>query len=450
MLKKNDLAILNIEEINDLGYGVGRIDGMVTFVAGGVTGDSIEARLIKVNASYAVARIERVLVSSPLRSEPPCPVFRRCGGCSYLHVKETYEKEIKENHVRQAFLSQGLSPRILPIRDDGRLLRYRNKAMFPVDSTLAAGFFRAKSNEIVENHDCLLQPECFREILECVLAFAGKNGIAGYDREKKKGLLRHVYLRIGEKTGEIMACLVVNGASFPKEKEFCTELTSRFPAVKSILLSENRDPGSRILGDSFRLLWGKDSIEDVLCGVSLSIHPNSFYQVNRGGAELLYGEVIDRVRLCQPKKVLDLFCGIGSIGLAVAKAVGGISLTGYEIVPQAVENAKENAVRNGIRDASFFCGDLEQEIGSLDALLGTSDLVILDPPRKGIEPTLAEKLIASRVRHIVYVSCDCKTLARDAALLTKGGYSVGEVTPVNLFPRTGHVECVVLLSKKES
>jgi len=445
MVKKNDIQTVKITEINDLGYGVGRIDGMITFVAAAVTGDVVEAKLIKVNRSYAVARIEKILTPSPYRTEAACPSAGKCGGCSYMHVDYAYEKELKRENVKRAFAEWDLTPEVKEVLDDGRLHRHRNKGMYPVDENRKIGFFRSKTNTVVEQSDCLLQPTVFADIVKEIKAFCEENKIGGYDRESGKGLLRHIYLRMGEATGEVLLCLVLNGKSFPREEAFCTRMREVCPSLVGILVNENRDKGSKITGDLYRTLWGREYLEDVLCGVRLRIHPSSFYQVNRGGAELLYTLAIDEVEKAKPKKVLDLFCGIGSIGLAAAKRLGDIDLCGYEIVPEAVENAKENAAQNGIRNASFVCGNLDGEVTGLDALLKTSDLVILDPPRKGVDASLCDRLIASGVRHIVYVSCDCKTLARDCALLVKGGYSLSSVQPVNLFPRTKHCECVCSL-----
>ncbi|MBE6564957.1 MAG: 23S rRNA (uracil(1939)-C(5))-methyltransferase RlmD [Ruminococcaceae bacterium] len=447
MLKKNEIHRLSVTEINDMGYGVGRINGMIVFTAAAVTGDVADVRLIKVNRSYAVARIEKLITPSPHRTEAACSVSGKCGGCVYMHVEYEYEKQLKRENVRKAFADHGLFPVVEEVRDDGRIHRHRNKAMYPVDGALKIGFFRAKTNDIIEQTDCLLQPAVFADIVEEVKAFCLENKISGYDRESGKGLLRHLYLRMGEATGEVLLCVVHNGRSMPCEEELCARVRRVCPALVGVMVNENGDRGSKITGERYRCLWGRPYLTDVLCGVTLKIHPNSFYQVNRGGAELLYDLAIDEVEKAKPKRVLDLFCGIGSIGLAAAKRLEGIELCGYEIVPEAVENAKENAELNGIENARFVCGDLDGEVSGLDALLKTSDLVILDPPRKGIDETLCEKLIASGIRHIVYVSCDCKTLARDCALLTQGGYTLSSVKPVNLFPRTKHCECVLTLTR---
>jgi len=461
-MRKNEIVRLRIEEINNLGCGVGHLDdentdrGMVVFVRDAVTGDEIDARIIKVNKSYLVGKIERLITPSPLRCVPDCDAVG-CGGCVYRHVRYEHEAELKRDYVRNAFRKMGLKDvTVDPVQSTGVLTGYRNKAQYPVQNGkngLEAGFFATASHRIVPADDCKLQPKVFAEIVAFVCRFCTDIGVRAYEEETGKGLLRHIYLRMGAKTGEVMVCLVLNGKSMPKEDEFAKALCRQFASVKSVMINVNRQNTNVVLGDEYRLLAGRDWIEDVLCGLSFRLSPGAFYQVNHDACELLYGIAKERAALTGKETLLDLYCGIGTIGLSMADSAKEV--IGIEIVQEAVERATENAKRNAIAHASFYCGDAsdarkllenaEREHGTIDP---KNTVVVFDPPRKGSTPELIHYVSERGFDRVVYVSCNPDTLARDCVLFRQLGYEIGQVTPVDLFPRTGHVESVVCLTRK--
>ena len=452
-LNKGDRLTLDITDLNNLGCGVGRApDGRVVFVKGAVSGDSVEAEIIKVNKSFLAARLCKIISPSPHRSaESFCDAPLACGGCIYRHITYEHELDIKRDYVKNAFIKVGLSEvRVLDVRSAGKIRGYRNKGVFPVAMTkngVKAGFFAAKSHNVIPADSCAIQNPAFADIVSFVCGFADDNGWTVYDEEKGNGLLRHIYLRAGDATGEIMLCLVVNGETVPRSDKFVKEIRRRFPAVTGICLSVNEKNTNVVLGDTFVLLYGKNYIEDVLCGMRFKIAPDAFYQVNRDGAELLYSLAADAAKLEGDEILMDLYCGTGTIGLSMAKKVR--KLCGIEIVSSAVECARENAKSNGITNAEFFCADA----GSRDEILFAAggerpDVVVIDPPRKGSTRELAECLAELGVPKIVYVSCDPDTLARDCVCFKELGYAIGAVQPVDMFPRTGHVESVVCLLLK--
>ena len=431
-LKKNMLAEVTVTDMNDMGYGVARTDGVVTFVAGGVTGDLLSVRIIKVAADYAVARIENVLAPSPHRVEPDCPVFKRCGGCSFRNVTREYELELKRGFVTSAFRKQRLDVTVNPVVTDGRADGYRNKVQYPVAPDGTYGYYAPHSHDIIPCDACALGDPAFVPITRFVGDFIRKNKIK----------VKHIYLRRAGMTGETMLCLVVAEPKIPNEKEFVSAVTAEFPEIKSIVLNINPEDTNVILGHKTKVIYGTDLIEDVLCGCRFGISSLSFYQVNRGVAELLYNEAIRLAYGSKPKNVADLYCGAGTIGLSFAKAHPEISVRGVEIVPEAIENARRNAMLNGIGNAEFVCAD------AVTADLTGIDCVLIDPPRKGMSRELTDRLCGSGIRNIVYVSCEPTTLARDAAILTEAGYRISDVTPFDMFPRTTAVETVVKFSKE--
>jgi 23S rRNA (uracil1939-C5)-methyltransferase len=454
MFNKNDIITVDITEINNLGSGVGRVDGMVVFVKGAVSGERVEAKIIKVAKSYLVGRLENILVPSPHRAkEELCTAPLACGGCVYRHIEYEHEKENKRRYVEGAFLKVGLHDvRIEDVRTTGEMRGYRNKAQYPfglVGGKVRVGFYESRTHRLMPCYSCALQPGIFEDICRFVCEFADKNGYSVYDEVSGKGLLRHLYLREGKNTGEIMVCLVVNGKELPAEKMFVKELCEAFPRVVSVVLSINRKNTSVILGESYRTLWGKDYIEDVLCGKRFRIAPAAFYQVNHDGAELLYGIAASKAALSREDTLLDLYCGIGTIGLSLADKQTRV--VGVEIVEAAVKCAEQNARDNGMVNTRFFCGDagdaehlIEQAFAACE---GANPVVVVDPPRKGLLRELIEFLAKKDPKRIVYVSCDADTLARDCAIFRELGYTIGDVTPVDMFPKTGHVECVVCLKR---
>ncbi|MBO5904204.1 MAG: 23S rRNA (uracil(1939)-C(5))-methyltransferase RlmD [Clostridia bacterium] len=456
--QKNEIYTLKIEEINNLGAGVSHLsDGMVVFVNGAVTGDVVEVKLIKVNKTWCAARLEKIIEPSPIRlSESFCSAPLSCGGCVYRHVTYEHELELKKSYVKHAFIKAGLPEvEVEDVLTTGQIEGYRNKAQYPVGSTkngITAGFYAGKTHNIVKADDCSLQPAIFGEILRFVCDFATKNKISAYDEECGKGLLRHVYLRQGKNTDQIMLCLVLNGESLTCETDFIKQVMNKFPQIKSIMLNVNKKNTNVVLGRDFRCIYGNPYIEDILCGKRFRISAGSFYQVNHDGCELLYRTAHEKAEFEGGETVYDLYCGIGTIGLSMSDKVGRI--VGIEIVDEAAECARLNAKLNGVENAFYFCGDAssaEKMLDSAKAELGdiVPDAVILDPPRKGSTPELLEYVSRLGVEKILYISCDPDTLARDCAILSHLGYSIGAVTPVDMFPRTGHCECVVKILRNK-
>jgi len=450
--KKGDKLTLEVTDINNLGCGVAHApDGRVVFIKGAVTGDLVSAEIIKVNRSFLVARLTEVMTPSLHRADKEfCPAPLACGGCVYRHINYSHELELKRDYVKNAFNKAGLPDvKVLPVLSTGRAEGYRNKAQYPVTKTkngTRAGFFASRTHNVIPIDNCMLQNEAFAPIVKSVCEAADRYGWSAYDEECGSGLLRHIYLRIGERTGEIMLCLVINGDTLPHADEFVNEITSGFPNVVGILLSINNKNTNVILGDRYVTLYGRSYIEDTLCSLRFKISADSFYQVNRDGAELLYSVAREMASLGGGEVLMDLYCGTGTIGLSMAKNVK--KLCGVEIVSAAVDCARENAERNGIENAEFFCADAGDKEVILRAAGGVRpDVVVIDPPRKGSTKELVECLAGLGVPKVVYVSCDPDTLARDAAWFSEAGYELGEVQPVDMFPRTGHVESIVCLTR---
>ncbi len=461
-MRKNEQIRLAVTDLNNLGCGVGHIaggeeDGMAVFVQGAITGDEVEARVIKVNRGYAVARLERIVSPSPYRAVSDCNASLGCGGCAYRHVIYPHELDRKRAYVEAAFRKAGLGGVLVePVRATGETVGYRNKAQYPIgvdrNGNTVAGFYAVNSHRIVPSDRCALQPPLFGEMVRFVCDFCDRYRIPAYNEAERRGLLRHLYLRVGQATGETMVCLVVNGESLPHEADFAREITGTFPAVVSVLLNVNRADTNVVLGEQYRVLAGKAFIEDELCGLRFRISPQSFYQVNHNACELLYAVAKEKAGLSGGELLLDLYCGIGTVGLSMADRAGEVM--GVEIVPEAVECAKENAARNGIANATFVCGDATDPDGLLRKaadLRGdlSGAVAVLDPPRKGTTRELIGAIAEAGIRKAVYISCNPDTLARDCAWFRNFGYEIGTVTPVDMFPRTGHVETVVLLSRSD-
>ena len=461
-MQKNETVRLRVTDINNLGCGVGHLEdagedtGKTVFVRGGVTGDELEAKIIKVTKNYLVARLEKILIPSPYRTEEDlCTAALGCGGCAYRHITYEHELELKRRYVETAFRKVGLSQvAVEDVRHTASIVGYRNKAQYPVqrgkDGKIYAGFYANSSHRIVPADRCRLQPAAFGDIVAFLCDFADRHRISAYDEETGKGLLRHIYLREGVKTGEIMLCLVLTADRLSCESILVDAVKEKFPQIRSLMINVNRENTNVVLGESYRLLWGREWIEDVLCGLTFRITPQSFYQVNHDACELLYGLAKERAKLTGCELLLDLYCGIGSIGLSMADRAGEV--LGMEIVERAAQSATENAERNGIGNASFFCGDASDPQGLLKKAAEergclSQAVVVLDPPRKGTTPELIEGIAAYKVPRVVYVSCNPDTLARDCAMFVQYGYEIGTVTPVDLFPRTGHVESVVCLTR---
>lgn len=452
LLKKNDEIQLTVRSCTVQGSGVCDYNGMTVFVRGAVTGDHVLAHIIKVKKTYAVGIIKKITQRSPIRIEPQCSAAEKCGGCCFAHIKYDAELEIKAQQIEDNFRRiGGLDIKPQPIIPSPAVSRYRNKAQYPVgsDGTFATiGFYAPMTHRIIDCADCMLQPEDFRRIVNVFRDWIRENRISVYDEMKHSGLVRHIYIRKGFVTGEIMVCLVAADSCIPCADKLIEALTEEIPEIRSIILNVNKDKTNVVLGADCITLYGSDYIADELCGLKFSISPLSFYQVNHDGAEILYGKAKEYAALTGNETLVDLYCGTGTIGLTMARDAK--KLIGVEIVPQAVDNAKENAELNGIKNARFICGDAAKASKLLLEENLRPDVVIIDPPRKGCDEQLLGDISVMNPERVVYVSCDSATLARDCARFKDFGYHVQEVTPVDMFPRTGNVECAALLTKNKS
>ena len=452
MMKKNDLFEAEITAMTAEGSGICRNDGVAVFVPRTAVGDKCVVRVVKVLKNYAFGRLEQLLVPSADRCEPDCPVSAQCGGCVYRHISYEAELKIKTQRVRDALERIGGFRGIAmePILAAPHRNFYRNKCQLPIglskNGELQLGFYAVNSHRIVDTHTCLLQPDEFDKAAEAFRKWYALSGESVYDEATHTGVLRHLYMRRGEKSGEMMVCIVANGGALHEEDLLVSMLREAVPAITGIILNINRDKTNVVLGKNCRTIWGRDTISDTLCGLEFEIAPHAFYQVNRTQAEALYGKAAEYAALTGNENLLDLYCGTGTIGLSMAHKAK--KLIGAEIVAAAIENAKRNAARNHIENAEFICGDAAQAAKVLHERGGKPDVIIIDPPRKGCDAALITTIAAMRPDRVVYVSCDPATLARDLKLFDENGYKIRAVTPVDMFPCTAHVETVVLLSRE--
>lgn len=449
-MKKNDIIDLEITALTSEGSGIGRVDGMAVFVPFTAVGDVIACRILKVLKSYAYGKAEEIITPSPDRVENDCPAFGRCGGCVYRHISYSAELAAKEQIVRDAFERLGgLDPEFLPICGSESVDGYRNKLQMPLAKTeegdIVSGFFSERSHRVVPVEHCRLQPERFSEIVAFIKEQIKALKISVYNERDNQGVMRHIYLRRGHYSGEVCAVLVVKRKT-PEMAKFAAALTKRFPEITGVVLNINSDRTNVILGEHEVLLSGKAEISDTMCGVNVEISPKSFYQVNTPAAEKLYGQAAE---FAQPngKTILDLYCGAGTIGLSMAGEAKKI--IGAEIVPEAVENAKRNALNSGFDNAEFICADASRAAEELAEKGLAPDVIMLDPPRKGCGAETLSACVKMNPERIVMISCNPATAARDCKFLAQNGYAVERVRAFDLFPRTRHVECVVLMSRKE-
>ena len=455
-LQKNQILTLRIERLSSDGSGVAHsADGEAVFVPGTAPGDEARVRIVKDCGRYAFGILDELLTPSPDRIPVDCPVAGPCGGCSLRHLDYAAELRAKQESVLDAFRRiGGLEVPVLDILPSPEVDRYRNKVQFPVgvdkNGAPCIGFYAGRTHRIVPCPDCRLQPGVLNEIGNALCAFFAQQGIRPYDEQSGKGLVRHIFLRRGAHSGQIMVCLVCTRAKLPHAEQLCTALREQFPAISTILLNVNAKNTNVILGGENHILYGPGYIEDTLCGVPVRLGPLSFYQVNTLAAERLYGVAAQYAQLTPDDTLLDLYCGMGTIGLSMADQCR--ELIGVEIVPEAIESAKANAARMGKAVAAksrFFCADAGQAATQLAAEGLHPDIVMLDPPRKGCDEATLSAVVRMAPRRVVYVSCNPATAARDAAWLEQNGYHAEKVQPVDLFPRTKHCETVVLLSKGE-
>ena len=450
-IKENSFIETEITAVTNEGSGVSRYNGMVVFTPFTAPGDTAKVKVAKIGKTCIYGELESVLKPAECRIDPDCEVFGECGGCSLRHMD--YEAELKEktgwvrDHIQRigGFDIEPFSTMASP-----KVEEYRNKAIYQVgkgkNGEPVFGFYRKKSHDVMDCKNCRLQPKEFEHILAAIGFFVKQNKISIYDEKSHSGLLRAVYIRKGEVTGEIGICLVLNGDKLPQEKLLVSLLSTQFKNIMSIVLNFNKERTNVVLGRKSRTVFGKDGITDILCGVTVDISPAAFYQVNHSGAEKLYGVAADFAELSGGELVLDLYCGAGTIGLSMADKAG--KLIGVEIVPEAIENAKINAERMGVKNAEFICGDAGTAAAELEKRGTAPDVIILDPPRKGCSEDTLEAVAKMAPKRIVYVSCNTATMARDFKILDSFGYEPKKVQPVDMFPRTAHVEGVGALYKK--
>lgn len=447
-LAKNQEHTVTIEGYGEGGMGVARIDGRVVFVHGALRGEKCRVLILKTLKSVAFAKVLEVLEPSSERITPDCPYFPRCGGCTYRHIRYEEELRLKKQRVQDNLSRIGGSDvtveEILGARDT---LRYRNKAQYPVSKDGAVGFYRARTHEVIECEHCLLVKPEADAAAQALREYMQSCRVAGYDEKTGRGLVRHLYIR-SNAAGESLVCVLVNGDKLPKEDRLVTLLRDACPKCTGIVLGTNTKKGNVILGDHYRTLWGSDRLEDTLCGKTFRLSVPSFYQVNRVQAERLYAKAIEFAGLTGQETVLDLYCGAGTITLALSDHAKKV--LGAEIVPEAIDDARENAARNGVKNAEFFCGDASDVAKKLARENLRPDVITVDPPRKGLAADVVESIAEMQPGRVVYVSCDSATMARDVKRLADLGYTAQRACAVDMFPRADHVETVCLLSKLQS
>ncbi len=450
MLEKGRIYEAVISDYTAEGQGVAKIDGCAVFIPNAIAGERVLVRIEKAQKTWAAGKITEILEKSPHRVNRECPVAKLCGGCDFWHMDYEEETRMKAERVRQALNRiGGENLTEMPILAAPDCHSYRNKAQYPVSSKkgrVFAGFFKAGTHQVVENNRCLILPEEADKVKRIVIDYVNHYRISAYDEEAHKGLLRHIYVRRGAVSGQVLVCLVVNGRKLPHTEDLITALQT-VPGFTTLVLSVNTKKGNTILGDEFITLHGPGYIEDTLCGLDFRLSARSFYQVNHHQAQRLYEATISQAEITREDTVLDLYCGVGTITLCMAKAAG--SVIGVEVIPQAVEDARENAKRNGIENAEFFCGDAGEAALALEAKGVKADVVVVDPPRKGLNADAIEALARFAPRRIVYVSCDPATLARDVTLLKERGYRLKNAMAADLFPRCAHVESIACLVSEQ-
>ncbi len=474
--QKNDIVTVRIEDIGNDGEGIGRAEGYTLFIKDAVIGDVVEARITKCRKNYGYARVEKVVTPSPFRVEPECPFHRQCGGCQIQAMHYGKQLEYKQDKVRGnlirigGFSAEQIDAVMEPIVGMEVPWQYRNKAQYPVgydkNGDLVAGFYAGRTHDIIANTKCPLGPPENQKILEAVLSYMRENHVSAYRETQGSGLVRHVLIRSGFTSGEIMVCLVINAKKLPAAEKLVEKLTklrleegeTRSKRIVSISVSVNREKTNVIMGKEIRVLWGNEYIEDSLgvmdCGetneawvvseserITFRISPLSFYQVNPRQTEKLYSLAVQYAELTGRETVWDLYCGIGTISLFMARKAKKVC--GVEIIPQAIEDAKENARRNGIANASFYVGKAEEVL--TDRQLSRPDVIVVDPPRKGCDEKCLETMISMQPDRIVYVSCDSATLARDLKVLCEGGYKIKRARAVDQFGHTCHVEVIIMI-----
>ena len=445
-LEKGSIYTAVIDGYSSEGLGIARVNGAVVFVPHAVRGEEIDLRITKVMKTSCAGEIVKIHNPSPERMEPECPYAGKCGGCAYRHL--TYPEELwaKRQRVQDALTRiGGLDLTVEEILGAKNPEHYRNKSQYPVGADGSIGFFQARTHKVVPIRRCLIQTEAADRTAQAVGEWMRRYKISAYDETTGKGLVRHVCVRVNRK-GESLCCVVVNGNKVPREPELAAYVTAAVPHTVGVLLNSNTRRGNVVLGDKYRTLFGRNYLMDTLCGLEFKLSMPSFYQVNRDQAEVLYGKALEFAGLTGNETVLDLYCGIGTITLCLAKVAKRV--IGAEIVPPAIRDAKENALRNHIENAEFFCGDAADIAAKLESDGLRPDVVTVDPPRKGLAPEVIASVAAMGPEKVVYVSCDPATLGRDVKIFREFGYEAKRAAAVDMFPGTAHVETVVLLSRE--
>lgn len=461
-VEKNGEYIADVVGIGHDGEGVGRVDGFTLFIHGALPGEKIRVKVLKVKKQYGYAKLLEIMEASPDRVDAPCPIYKQCGGCQLQHL--SYEAQMRwkrqlviDNLTRIGKLQVGGEQEegvvIKPTLGMSDPWRYRNKAQVPIglgsmEGGLVGGFYAQGSHRIIDMEACLIQHENNDTVVATVKRIARQLGIRPYDEESGKGLLRHVIARYGFNTGEIMVVLVTNGRDMSRVDELVGLIREEIPGVRSICQNVNVDRTNVIFGDVTKVLWGSDVIYDTIGDIRFAISARSFYQVNPVQTEVLYGKALEYAQLGGEEVVIDAYCGIGTISLFLAQNAGKVY--GVEIVPEAIEDARRNALLNDVRNAVFEVGAAEEVIPAWKQQGVTPDVIVVDPPRKGCDAALLETIVAMQPERVVYVSCNPSTLARDLRVLEDGGYRTLEVQPVDMFPHTVHVESVALLVRNEA
>ncbi|WP_251554861.1 23S rRNA (uracil(1939)-C(5))-methyltransferase RlmD [Neobacillus muris] len=450
-VSKNDYIDVVFEDLTHDGAGVAKVDGYPLFVEGGLPGEQAKIKVIKVNKSYGIGRLIEIYQKSPYRVDIPSSEKNKYGGCQLEHISYEGQLKYKENQVRQVLTRIGKLENVTVHQIIGMddPWYYRNKAQVPIgekDGKLIAGFFKPRSHEIVDTEESLIQLPEVNEAVQAVKEICTELEISAYDEESHKGVLRHIMARYGKRTGELMVVLITRTADFPDQKELVEKIVERLPKVKSIVHNVNSKRTNVILGEKTKVLWGNEVIYDYIGDVKFAISALSFYQVNPVQTKVLYDKALEYAELTGEERVIDAYCGIGTISLFLAQKAKKVF--GVEIVPEAIEDARRNAELNGIANVEFAVGEAEAVIPRWYKEGNAADVLVVDPPRKGCDEALLKTIMDMKPKKVVYVSCNPATLARDLRILEDGGYTTLEVQPVDMFPHTTHVECCVLLVKK--
>jgi 23S rRNA (uracil1939-C5)-methyltransferase len=446
MLEKNKIYRARIEGYTSEGLGVARIDGQAVFVHRALRGEDCDVLLLKVLKNAAFGKVVKVHEPSPHRVEPDCPYYGKCGGCDFRHMDREEELYAKKTRVQDALRRIGGSDVQVEEILAGERLHYRNKSQFPIAADGTVGFYKARSHQVIPVENCLLQKVDTNNVQLKFDRYIRLYNVSCYDERTRRGLLRHLYVRTNG-AGESLVCIFANGRELPHEAELVALLREASPRIVGVVLGVNTQPTGAILGKEYRTLWGTDVLTDELCGLTFRLSVPSFYQVNREMAEVLYDKAVEFAALTGTETVLDLYCGAGTITQVMARHAGRV--IGAEIVPEAIEDAKANAKRNGVENVEFFCGDASAVAADFAAKGLRPDVICVDPPRKGLAPEVVRAAAQMAPRRIVYVSCDPATLARDVKLFAAEGYGAVRAAAVDMFPGTANVESVVALERRE-